>query len=166
MLEELVVVAGIGPGEDATEATKVLVLIGQGMLYTAGLPQLLQPVPSTETHTHTHTILHDFVCVYMCVCMCVYTLHLWAAVCLRVIVSPLVCMCVYVCVHACVCVCVCVYLTSLGCSRSASLFFSSWRACLGLQAPRLISTRVSYSILSFTSRSSRESVVKLGEWFT
>lgn len=61
------------------------------------------------------------------------------------------------------------YLDSLErfcCSRSFTLRFSSSVIFLRSQAPRLISTRVSYSKLSFTSWSKRESVVKLGEWLT
>ncbi|TNN51614.1 hypothetical protein EYF80_038190 [Liparis tanakae] len=50
-----------------------------------------------------------------------------------------------------------------GSGRSFTLRFSSLVILRRSQAPRLMRTRVSYSSASFTSRSSCESVVKLGE---
>lgn len=52
------------------------------------------------------------------------------------------------------------------CSLSFTLRLSSLVILRRSHAPKLISTRVSYSNASFTSQSSGESVVKLGEWFT
>lgn len=61
------------------------------------------------------------------------------------------------------------YLASLElfcCSLSFTLRLSSLVILRRSQAPKLMRTRVSYSSASFTSRSSCESVVKLGEWLT